>query len=196
MNEDQKREEVLSILNQAMKEGRFEQQHCLTDAQIKHRTNLSSQEIIAALSYLSDQKYVKKETKNKIARYKISAPGTDYLSNEKSKFNKAANSVFVQYNSGIISQGDNNIISQKFHDTYDALEEFKTFVSNSSLPEQEKTDISADISTIEVQVIKTEPIKSVVEAVWKNLEKLATISELSAAYLKLEPYIEALLHKL
>lgn len=76
----------------------------------------------------------------------------------------------------IITLGDGNQINAQFTDLGAALVELRDAITKSEVPESEKMSLVADIDTIESQLAKPQPNKSIIAAAWESVKAAAAIS--------------------
>jgi hypothetical protein len=94
----------------------------------------------------------------------------------------------------IITVGDGNQVNAKFAEAAQALAELKeAFKGCSNLTEQEKVDVVGDIDSIQSQLAKPEPNKSVVSLLWAGIEKVAKVASVTDKLTKVGAYLSALL---
>ena len=94
----------------------------------------------------------------------------------------------------IITLGDGNQVNVRFRDAGEALAMVREAVKKSSeLSEVAKIDVIADIDSLEDQLAKAEPNKTVVQALWSAIKNFATIAGLAEAISNLTPHIQGLL---
>jgi hypothetical protein len=77
----------------------------------------------------------------------------------------------------IITVGDGNQVNAKFADAAQALAELKDgFKTSAKLTELQKVDAIGDIDSIQSQLAKPEPNKSVLSMLWSGVEKSAKLA--------------------
>lgn len=75
----------------------------------------------------------------------------------------------------IITLGDGNQINAEFSDLGEALVKLHDAVTASSVPEETKLSLVADIDTIQSQLAKPQPSKSIIAAAWEGVKVAAAI---------------------
>lgn len=158
------------------------------------------------LTYLIDQRWVKtfdvEKTVNvrggtvpsKVTWYQIAAPGIDKFE-EASDFQQSERYAGINISatgSNVITLGDGNVINAKFEELHNRLSEFKQAISASSMAEEWKLDLAADIESIKDQLAKSKPNKTIVTRLWSGVEKAAAVAGLVEAVDKVRPLIESL----
>ena len=173
--------------------------------ELKDRFGLSQTEVIANLTYLIDQNWVKTfevektvtvkggTIPSKVTWYSIAAPGIDKFE-EASEFKQAERYAGININAtgtNVITLGDGNVVNAKFEALHNKLSEFKQLVTESRLPESQKLDMAADIESIKDQLAKKIPDKTIIGHIWSGLEKAATAARLVDAVERIRPLIES-----
>jgi hypothetical protein len=94
----------------------------------------------------------------------------------------------------IITVGDGNQVNAKFAAAAQALAELKESIKLSSkLTEQEKVDVIGDIDSIQSQLAKPQPNKSVISTLWAGVQSAAQLAGLAGELIKLGGYLSSLL---
>lgn len=175
--------------------------------ELKDRFELSQTEVMSNLTYLIDQRWVKtfdvEKTVNvrggtvpsKVTWYEIAAPGIDKFE-EASEFQQAERYAGININatgSNVITLGDGNVVNAKFEELHNKLSEFKQAIASSStIAENQKLNLAADIESIKDQLAKSTPDKKIVGRLWSGIEKAAAVAGLVEAANKVRPLIESL----
>jgi hypothetical protein len=174
--------------------------------ELRGRFGLSQTEVMSNLTYLIDQRWVKtfdvEKTVNvrggtvpsKVTWYQIAAPGIDKFE-EASDFQQSERYAGINISatgSNVITLGDGNVINAKFEELHNRLSEFKQAISASSMAEEWKLDLAADIESIKDQLAKSKPNKTIVTRLWSGVEKAAAVAGLVEAVDKVRPLIESL----
>lgn len=154
------------------------------------------QNVSSEVSFLFDKKYVTKEESD---HYKITDLGTDFLNGEIRE--KKNNSIYIQSNSGNINaiSGDGSHIHQIFHrkeygDLYNELQVLtKAIQDTTELVVEKKQDIIADISTIQSQLTKSNPDKTIIKKAWAFVQGIVTVGDLAGLFVSLAPKIATLI---
>jgi len=176
--------------------------------ELKERFGLSQAQVMSNLTYLIDQDWVKtfeieKTVKvrggtvpSKVTWYQIAARGIDKFE-EESDFKQTERYAGININatgSNVITLGDGNIVNAKFELLHQRLSEFKQAISSSTtLPDDLKLDIAADIESIKDQLAKSAPDKTIIQRLWSGVEKSAAVAGLMDAGGKIGTLINSLL---
>lgn len=147
------------------------------------------QEIASNLDYLIQKGWVREvleqrtfttergTTQNSEKRsYKISGTGIDKLE-AASIYQRRSNDprINVTNISGVTVVGDGNVVNTNFTDLSRTLNELKqTVLASQSFSNTEKLSTIADIDTLQAQLQKPEPNKTIVKSIWTGLEKIVT----------------------
>ena len=76
----------------------------------------------------------------------------------------------------IITLGDGNQVDAKFSDIGEALAQLRNAIVAVPIPEQDKLSYAADIETIQSQLAKPEPNRSILSAAWTAVKGAAAIN--------------------
>jgi LysM repeat protein len=154
---------------------------------------LKQTEVISNLNYLISQGWVEEKvvTKNFITKqghsipseteyYCITAHGIDKIDGPSPFTNDKFSGIKIEATGqNIITLGDGNQINAKFKESAEALRELKESVKHSrELNEESKFEIVSDIETIQGQLAKSSPNKSVVSTMWDSIEKASAVGGL------------------
>ena len=128
-------------------------------------------------------------------KYKISDVGLDKLQQASLFQNVPMHSgINITNIHGVTVVGDGNVVNTHFTDLSRVLNEFKAEVqANTTLNDEQKLAVVADIDTLQAQLQKPEPNKSVIGTVWGGIEKAGKIAGLLTMIEKLRGYIQPLL---
>jgi hypothetical protein len=148
------------------------------------------QEVASNLDYLVQKGWVREvveERKFTTARgttqsaeritYKISDTGIDRYE-AASTYQRAAIAPHVNITNirGVTVVGDGNVVNTTFTDLSRALTEMKKAVLDEpALDDNQKLNVVADIDSLDAQLQKPEPQKSVVQTLWAGIEKVAAV---------------------
>jgi hypothetical protein len=108
--------------------------------------------------------------------YKISDIGIDHLE-AASTYERpdTATKINITNVHGVTVVGDHNVVNTSFTDLSRVLNDMRTAVLNSpKLTDTLKLETVADIDSLQSQLQKPSPIKSVVQALWSGIEKAVT----------------------
>jgi hypothetical protein len=113
-------------------------------------------------------------------KYKISNIGLDKLQRaslyQKTPLTTGVNITNVH---GVTVVGDGNVVNTNFTDLSRVLNELKTEVqSNSTINDEQKLAVVADIDTIQSQLQSPRPNKSVIGMLWAGIENVVTAAGL------------------
>lgn len=157
--------------------------------ELKASHNLTQQEVQSNLTYLISQGWVEEDKIEKsytapqgtifptsTSFYKITAAGIDKIEGPgeftMSKFHGIKIEATGQ---NIITLGDGNQIDAKFSDLGQALAELRDAITKSDEMEATKMSLVADIDTIQSQLAKPEPNRSIIKTAWGVVKGAATI---------------------
>jgi hypothetical protein len=162
---------------------------------LKDSHDLSQQQIRSNLTYLISQGWVEEEqvTKNVPLRtgtiipqatsyYKITAAGIDKIEGPGEFTMPKFQGIKIEATGqNIITVGDGNRVDARYSAVAGALADLKEAMINSDrMTESDKLAAVADIDTIQAQLAKPEPNKSVVRTIWSAVDKVATLAGLAA----------------
>lgn len=176
---------------------------------LKSSHSLKDNQIISNLTYLLSQGWVKEEIEKKSFTtkggvsvpsethyYSITAVGTDKIEGPGKFTPKRFEGIRIEATGqNIITIGDGNQVNAKFKEAAEALLDLKESVKKSTdLEEEAKLEIVSDIETIQGQLSKPIPNKSVVKTLWNGIEKVATIGAIADMIQKVAPFILPLIN--
>src|SRR5687768_10585097 len=162
--------------------------------ELKASHGLSQDDIIGKLNYLLSQGWIAEEQveksvplrtgtviPQKTSFYKITAAGIDKIEGPGSfTIDKFKGIRIEATGQNIITVGDGNQINATFKDAAAALVDLKRELLLSKEPsETQKLDAVADIDSIESQLAKATPSKSVIRGAWEGLSRLDTFTSLA-----------------
>ncbi len=94
----------------------------------------------------------------------------------------------------IITLGDNNQVDARFESIGTKLIEFKDAVrSAADINDSVKLSVIADVDSIESQLAKPEPNRSVIQTIWSGIEKLTTGTSLARNLFSLGQQLSSLM---
>ena len=146
-------------------------------------------EAISSLDYLLQKGWVKEviETRTfttkggttehrETKRYKISDIGIDRLEGASVyRREESFSRINVTNIHGVTVIGTGNVVNAEFTDLSRTLSELEEAVAESrSISDEEKLNLVADLTTIQSQLSKTKPDRSIVRAIWSGSEKILT----------------------
>lgn len=176
--------------------------------ELKEIYGLKQQQIMANLTYLIDNNWIKTIDIEKTVRvkggtipqvttfYEITATGIDKIEGG-SQFEpkeRYAGINITSMGNNIITLGDGNVINSSFSDLHNALDELKEAITkNQDLDEAQKLDLAVDIESIKDQLAKIEPNKNIISQLWSGLGKIAILSGVNQAFQRVLPLMQSLL---
>lgn len=167
-------------------------------AELKLQHGLTQQQVQSNLTYLISQGWVEEKlvekqftTKGGAVKYpgtkyyQITAAGIDKIEGPGEftmpKFHGINISATGQT---IITLGDGNQINAKFGELGDALVGLRDAIAKSDAEESQKLQIVADIDTIQSQLAKPEPNRTIIRAAWESVKAAAAINGCAAFFQK------------
>jgi len=176
--------------------------------ELKVSHSLSQSEIRSNLTYLISQGWVeeKQVTKNvplkggtiipqATSYYQITAAGIDKIDGPGSFTRPRSEGVKIEATGqNIITVGDGNQVDARYSPVANELAELKrALVKSDQLDEASKREIVADIDTIQNQLAKANPDRSVIQRIWTAIEKTAIAVGLAANAARLGGLIGSLI---
>ena len=158
--------------------------------ELKTANDLTQQEVQSNLTYLLSQGWVEEDAVEKsytapsgtvipssTSFYRITAAGIDKIEGPGEFTMPKFQGINIQATGqNIITLGDGNQINAQFSDLGKELVQLREAITKSVAPDQEKMGLVADIDTIESQLAKPEPNRSIVSAAWETVKGAASIS--------------------
>ncbi|HEV3297996.1 MAG TPA: hypothetical protein VG055_00040 [Planctomycetaceae bacterium] len=175
---------------------------------LKLSNGLTQKQVRANLTYLISQGWVEEQAVNKsvptprggiipsiTSYYIITAAGIDKFEGPGEFTMDRFHGIKIEATGqNIITVGDGNQVNARFADAAQGLADLKEAVKGSTrLTESEKVDVVGDIDSIQGQLAKAEPNKSVISALWSGIEKAAKVAGLAANVVKVGNCLEGLL---
>jgi hypothetical protein len=159
-------------------------------ADLKSKHGLSQQEVQSNLTYLLSQGWVEDVSIKKefLARggtlipstttyYRITAVGVDKIEGPGEFTMDKFHGIKIEATGqNIITVGDGNQVDAKYGNIGEALAELRTAVTDSEASEADKLAYVADIDTIQSQLAKPSPNKSIVAAAWEAVKGAAAVN--------------------
>jgi hypothetical protein len=176
--------------------------------ELKDQHELTQQEVQSNLTYLLSQGWVEEKPVKKEVRarggtvipsvttyYQISAAGIDKIEGPGEFTRDRFQGIRIEATGqNIITLGDGNQVNARFRDVGEALATLRDAVKDSSeLEEAVKIDLVADIDSMQDQLARAEPNKTVVQTLWSAIQNAATVAGLAEAVSNLAPHVHALL---
>ena len=177
-----------------------------TDLKSSH--GLKNQEVQRNLTYLLSQGWVEDEpiTKNVPTKtgnvipsttnyYLITAAGIDKISGPSEFTRDRFQGIKIEATGqNIITLGDGNRIDAKFQHIGEELSELRELIKSSDqISDNDKLDLVVDINSLQDQLGRSNPNKTVIRSLWDGISKLASVASLSESILTLSPMIASLL---
>lgn len=159
--------------------------------ELKSIHGLSQQEVQGNLTYLTSEGWVCEKKIEKTFQpkgsstlipsttvyFQITAAGIDKIEGQGEFTMPKFHDIKIEATGqNIITLGDGNQIDAKFGDIGSALAELRKAITESDAPESEKLGYVADIDTIQSQLAKPSPNKSIVTTAWEAVRGAASIS--------------------
>jgi len=159
-------------------------------AEIKAQHGLTQQEVQSNLTYLLSQGWVEEKSVEKQVRarggtvipsvtkfYQISAAGIDKIEGPGEFTMPKFHGIKIEATGqNIVTVGDGNQINAQFGELGEALAELREVITKSEEPEANKMNLVADIDTIQSQLAKAQPNRSIIAAAWQAVKGAAAIS--------------------
>jgi vacuolar-type H+-ATPase subunit I/STV1 len=163
--------------------------------ELKHRDNLTQQQVVSNLNYLLDRGWVKeieqrKEVMTKAGTtipsivhfYEISAKGIERIEGG-SEFEPRDRYPGININasgSNVITLGDGNIVNVEYRQLFQELSELKERIAEArEIDEALKFDAAVDIETLKDQLAKPKPDREIVGRLWPRIERAANLASLA-----------------
>lgn len=158
--------------------------------ELKASHGLSQQEVQSNLTYLISQGWVEEDTVEKsftapggtvipsaTSYFKITAAGIDKIEGPGEFTMPKFHGIKIEATGqNIITLGDGNQINAKFNELGSALADLRKAVTESDAAEADKLALVADIDTIQSQLAKPIPNKSIIAAAWQTVNGAAAIA--------------------
>lgn len=176
-------------------------------AGLKALYGLNDSQIISNLTYLISQGWIDEVIEKKSFTtptgavvpsethyYSITAAGTDRIEGPGRFTPKRFSGINIEAVESIITIGDGNQINVKYKEAAQTLSELRNQISKSTeINDDAKLDLVTDIDSIQDQLAKPNPNKSVIKTLWYNVEKSAAIASLAEYIAKAAPFIFSLI---
>ncbi len=196
---DEIREAILKCLYEQAKQARTISRAKLSERGLTvsmRGTNYPTPNIISNLIYLVQAGWIKQEKIEKIPYYSISDKGTNHFEGS-SNFQKShwMTGININNTQGVVVVGDHNFVQQQFNELYRELDLLKNELGKlSNLSDQDKLNYQSEIQTVQSQLAKQNPNKSIIQQAWAALSSLSTIDGVVDLYQKVQLLITHLLH--
>jgi preprotein translocase subunit SecD len=108
--------------------------------------------------------------------YKISSEGIDRLEDASTyKREEMGNKINITNIRGVTVVGSGNIVNVEHTDLSELISDLIQKISSSdNFEEEQKLDLTSDLNTIQNQLSKTKPDKSIIGKVWSGIEHVVT----------------------
>lgn len=157
--------------------------------ELKTANGLTQQEVQSNLTYLISQGWVEEDTIEKsftapggtvipssTSFYKITAAGIDKIEGPGEFTMPKFHGIKIEATGqNIITVGDGNQVNAQFSDLGEALAELRDAITKSQTLEKDKMSFVADIETIQSQLAKPQPNRSIVAAAWEAIKGAGAI---------------------
>ena len=159
-------------------------------AELKAQHALSQQEVQSNLTYLISQGWVEEDSVKKeftgkrgtvipstTSFFRITAAGIDKIEGPGEFTMDKFHGIKIEATGqNIITVGDGNQVDAKYGNIGEALSQLRKAVTDSSVPEVDKLTYVADIDTIQSQLAKPSPNRSIIAAAWEGVRGAAAIN--------------------
>lgn len=158
-------------------------------ADLKAAHGLTRQEVQSNLTYLISQGWVEERSVEKqvVAQggtripsvtkyYQITANGIDKIEGPGEFTIPKFHGIKIEATGqNIITLGDGNQINAQFSELGEALADLRTAITTSDASEAQKMSLVADIDTIQSQLAKPDPNRTIIGAAWEAVQAAAAI---------------------
>lgn len=176
-------------------------------ADLKAMHNLTQPEVQSNLTYLISQGWVEKEEVVKEIRgprgttfpsatpfYKITAPGIDKIEGPGEFTMEKFHGIKIEATGqNIITVGDGNRVDSRYEALGESLAELNKLITNSVESDADKLNYVADIDTIQSQLAKPEPNRTIIGATWQSVKGAAAINGCSTLIFRIGDLIKGFL---
>jgi len=178
-------------------------------ADLKSAHGLTIQQVQSNLTYLLSQGWVEDEPVIKTiptARgaqipsathyYVITAAGIDKISGPSEFTRNRFEGIRIEATGqNIITLGDGNQVNAEYRQIGEGLSELRAAVKASSeLEEENKIELVSDIDSLQDQLAKPTPNRSVVRTLWEAISRSASLATLAESAAKVAPYVAKLIN--
>lgn len=177
-------------------------------AELKKSHELTQQEVQSNLTYLLSQGWVEEKQVRKefqprggsvipsvTSFYQITAAGIDKIEGPGEFTMDKFHGIKIEATGqNIITVGDGNQVDAKYENIGEALAELRQTITASDESEADKLAYVADIDTIQSQLAKPAPNKSIVAAAWDSVKGAAAINGCASLVVKLAQLLGPFLH--
>lgn len=162
--------------------------------ELKASHGLTQQEVIGNLNYLLSQGWIEEDKVEKsvplktgtvipqsTSYYKITAAGIDKIEGPGEYTMDKFRGIRIEATGrNIITVGDGNQVNESFADVATALVDLKKVILESEeVSEPSKLDAVADIESIQNQLAKTAPNRTIIQSAWETIRNLNAVGGLT-----------------
>jgi hypothetical protein len=176
-------------------------------SELKAQAALTQQEVMSNLTYLLSQGWVEEDAVEKsftapggtvipstTSYYKITAAGIDKIEGPGEFTMPKFHGIKIEATGqNIVTVGDGNQINAKFGDLGSALADLRETITKSTAPESDKMNLVADIETVQSQLAKPSPNRSIISAAWSSIKGAAVIAECIPLIERVQTFIAPLM---
>jgi hypothetical protein len=176
-------------------------------SELKAQAALTQQEVMSNLTYLLSQGWVEEDAVEKsftapggtvipstTSYYKITAAGIDKIEGPGEFTMPKFHGIKIEATGqSIVTVGDGNQINAKFGDLGSALADLRETITKSTAPESDKMNLVADIETVQSQLAKPSPNRSIISAAWSSIKGAAVIAECIPLIERVQTFIAPLM---
>jgi hypothetical protein len=176
-------------------------------SELKAQAALTQQEVMSNLTYLLSQGWVEEDAVEKsftapggtvipstTSYCKITAAGIDKIEGPGEFTMPKFHGIKIEATGqSIVTVGDGNQINAKFGDLGSALADLRETITKSTAPESDKMNLVADIETVQSQLAKPSPNRSIISAAWSSIKGAAVIAECIPLIERVQTFIAPLM---
>ncbi|MBI3110614.1 MAG: hypothetical protein HYZ01_03475 [Ignavibacteriales bacterium] len=176
-------------------------------AELKDSHGLSIQQVQSNLTYLLSQGWVEDQPISKsfttskggvipaaTSYFIITAAGIDKIGGPSEFTRDRFEGIRIEATGqNIITLGNGNQVNARYREVGEALSDLREAIKLSDrLDENAKVDLVVDIDSIQDQLAKPNPNKSVIQGLWEGINRAASVAGLAEAASKVAPFIAGL----
>lgn len=177
-------------------------------AELKASHSLTVQQVHGNLTYLISQGWVEDQPVAKSFATKkggvvpaatsyfiITAAGIDRIGGVSAFTRNRFEGIKIEATGqNIITLGDGNQVNARFQALGEALSEFRQAVKDSSnLDATQKMELVVDVDTLQAQLARPTPDRTLIERIWEGINRAASVVGLADAAAKVAPFLTSLL---
>ena len=163
--------------------------------ELKTLHGLNQQQVMAQLNYLISSEWVAKVSEERTFTtragtqqpsrsewYVVTAKGIDRIEGLSSEFMRQSpySNVNITAVNSAVQLGNGNVVRESFVGLAKELEQLRQAITTSDMSEEEKVEAIADIETINGQLAKPKPNKSIVKMAWDAITSSRAASLIQA----------------